>query len=278
VLSNISCFAKHFGAAAYVFVVGDSSDNTAAVLREWLALGREGHVLEQGRLEQIEPRRTARIASARNMCMQVVREYYGDFDYLIVCDLDQVLAGPMSHVQFGRAVTWLNKDEKRAGVSANATPRYYDLWALRHSRWCPEDVWHAIWDREPRQSFEIAKFKQVYKRQIRIPNDAAPFRVESAFGGLAIYKWKLVAHAEYIGLDAQGREQAEHVAFHRGVTSRGGELFIFPPLLVQAPQEHLFDPRSATKCLKLHVFAHEMGERWRPLWRSMSHRDPNSLT
>jgi hypothetical protein len=174
-------------------------------------------------------------------------------------------------------VSWLDKDAKRAGVSANARPRYYDLWALRHPQWCPDDVWHTIWDREPHQSFEIAKFKQVYKRQIQIPSDALPIRVESAFGGLAVYKWRLVAHAEYIGLDEQGREQSEHVAFHQGVTSRGGELFIFPPLLVQAPQEHLFDPRSATKWLKLHVIAHEIGERWRPLWRSMSHRDPNHL-
>mgnify|MGYP003327104484 CR=1 FL=1 len=28
-----------------------------------------------------------------------------------------------------------------AAVCANASPRYYDIWALRHRTWCPSDCW-----------------------------------------------------------------------------------------------------------------------------------------
>ncbi len=273
VLANIARFAAHYRYAAYVFVVGDSSDQTIPILRSWLAHEREGIVVDQGRLEDIEPRRTVRIAAARNTCLDLVRDIYRDSDHLIVCDLDDVLAAQVSAREFRRAAAWLEGQQSRACVSANAAPRYYDVWALRHEYWCPYDCWHAIWDRSPHASFDVAKYLHVYRRQIRIPADAAPIRVKSAFGGLAIYKLKFAVAASYKGLNAAGREQAEHIAFHEAIAAQGGESFVFPSLMVQAPQEHLFDADSASWRLKLSMLGHDLLECWRPKWTSLYRND-----
>ena len=235
-----------------------------------------GAVVDQGNLEHVEPRRTVRIAAARNSCLDLVRAAYRDFDHVVICDLDHVLAAQVKTVEFGQAAAWLEGQPSRACVSANAMPRYYDVWALRHQLWSPYDCWHAIWDRSPRESFDMAKYRHVYRRQIRIPLDAAPIRVDSAFGGLAIYKLKFAVAARYSGVNAVGREQAEHVAFHEAIAAQGGEMFVFPSLVVQAPQEHLFDASSAPWRLRWRMLGHDLLECWRPKWAGL-YRDGESI-
>lgn len=266
VLSNLSRLEGAYQAVRYVFAVGESGDNTLQILQTWVSRGRQGHVIDTAHLERDEPKRTVRIAMARNACMSLSRDKYQDFDHLVAFDLDNVLSEPVCDTAFARASDWLDAGEARAGVFANAVPQYYDLWALRHPRWCPGDVWHAIWDRHSWCSFELAKFRHVYSRQVRIAQDQLPIPVTSAFGGLSIYKMRFVATATYRGLDADGREQAEHVEFNKSILERGGDLFVLPSLVVRAPQEHLFDPVDAGICLKLAMRMKDACVRLRHKW------------
>lgn len=253
VLSNLSRLESAYQAVRYVFAVGESDDDTLQILQTWVSGGRQGHVIDTAHLERDESKRTVRIAMARNACMSLLRDRYHDFDHLVTFDLDNVLSEPVCGTAFARASRWLDASEARAGVFANAVPQYYDLWALRHPHWCPDDVWQAIWNRHSWCSFELAKFRHVYSRQVRIAQDQAPIAVTSAFGGLSIYKMRFVTTATYCGLDTNGREQAEHVEFNRSVLDRGGGLFVLPSLVVRAPREHLFDPVDAGICLKLAI-------------------------
>lgn len=263
-LANIARFAAQYGSTAFIFVVGDTNDQTVMMLRHWmLAGGRKGRIIDQGNLRDVEPCRTVRLAAARNLCMNEVHQSYSGYDHLIVCDLDEVLEAPISEAGFARAAEWLDGSPSRAGVFANSRPRYFDIWALRHKVWCPGDCWHAIWDRSSRESFEAAKYRHVFKRQVRIPLSIGPVKVDSAFGGLAIYKLGATSKAVYVGLDACGREQAEHVSFHASVR---GELFVFPSLVVQAPREHLYNFWEASSLARVKMIRHRLAEIWRPTW------------
>src|SRR6266404_8686278 len=77
-------------------------------------------------------------------------------------------------------------------------------------------------------------------RQIMIPLSLPPIGVRSAFGGLGLYKMRFALGARYRGVDARGREVSEHVAFNETIGRAGGQFHIFPPLMVRAPQEHLY--------------------------------------
>ncbi len=268
VLENLDRFAATYASASFLFVVSDSADDTRAILGRWLADGRCGRVIDLGALEGRLPRRTERIAFARNTCLdEIARGTGADHDHLVVADLDDVLARPVDADAFARAAAWLDADPARAGVMANARPRYYDVWALRHDRWCPDDCWHPIWGRPSDETFEAAKFREVFTRQIEIPPLLPPIAVRSAFGGLGIYRLPTALAARYHGVDARKRETSEHVAFNTAIDRAGGRLHIFPALQVHAPRQHLYQPSEFKWRWRLTMMARRTAEIARPSWR-----------
>lgn len=270
VLYNLERFAAAYRTASFLFVVSDSKDDTHAILERWLADGRRGRVIDLGALEERLAKRTERIAFARNAGLdEIARGEDARHDHLVIADLDDVLAKPVDAGAFARAAAWLDADAARAGVMANALPRYYDVWALRHERWCPDDCWHPIWGRPPDETFEAAKFREVFTRQIEIPPLLPPIAVRSAFGGLAIYRLPAALAARYCGIDATGRETSEHVAFNTAIARAGGRLHIFPALQVHAPRQHLYQPEEFKWRWRMTMMARRAAEIARPSWRRM---------
>ena len=266
-LRNLASLTSIYGDAYFAFAVSDSTDATAERLEEWLGGHRKGTVLQLGTLERELPLRPVRIAANRNACLDELRRCGERFDHLLVADLDDVLAAPVSRDAFARAASWLDASAERVAVAANAAPRYYDTWALRHERWCPYDVWHPIRNRPQSCSFKEAQFREVFRRQIVLPPHLPPIAVQSAFGGLALYKASRALDAAYCGTDEEGCEACEHVAFNRAVSAAGGGIYIFPSLLVQAPAEHLFDPSHYRLRWRLEMRGRDLLDRCVPPWR-----------
>lgn len=270
VLRNIERLAGGYSAASFVFAVSDSTDGSAGLLQAWLDAGRQGSLLDLGELAATLPRRTERIAFARNACLEeIARAGWTGRDHLVVLDLDDVLSAPAPVEAFEQAGRWLDEEPARLAVFASASPAYYDIWALRHRTWCPDDCWHAIWGRPREVSFEAAKFREVFSRQIDLPPSLDPIEVRSAFGGLGIYRMSSVRRARYDGLDALGREASEHVAFNAAIASEGGALYILPALRVQAPREHLYDPADFDWRWRARMSIRRMIDRHLPPWRRL---------
>jgi hypothetical protein len=271
VLATLERFAESYAETAFVFVVSDSADDSLSILQRWLSDvrrgGRRGKVIDLGVLADRLPGRTERIAHARNACLDEIRHSdWAAYDHLVMADLDDVLASPARADGFAQAVRWLDGGPARAAVLANAAPRYYDVWALRHDRWCPQDCWHPIWGRAAEETFEAAKFREVFARQIEIPAALSPIAVRSAFGGLGIYRLSAALAARYCGLDNACREVSEHVAFNEAI-ARSGELCIFPPLQVRAPKQHLYRASEFSRVWRLAMLARRATELLRPPWR-----------
>lgn len=273
VLDNLARLARLYDRVAFVFAVSDATDATARLLRDWMGTAREGKVVELGDLAGRLPRRTERIAFARNVCLGEVRgSAFARYRHLVVADMDDVLAAPLDVDSYVRASQWLDEASDRAAVFASAWPRYYDIWALRHPDWSPHDCWHRIWERPARESFEAAKFREVFARQIALPREMQPVEVRSAFGGLGLYRISHALHSTYVGLDAQGREVSEHVAFNEAIAGAGGRLFVFPGLRVRAPQQHLYDAGEFGVRWRIAMRLHNLLERHRPAWRRLQDR------
>lgn len=271
VLENLALLEGLYAEVCFVFAVSDTTDGTHGLLRNWLAAGHTGTVLDLGDLEAELPIRSARIARARNACLEEIRRSrWAAYDHLIVADLDDVLEGDLDPVACAQAARWLDASARRAGVFANAAPRYYDVWALRHDTWCPGDCWHPIWHRPPGDSFEAAKIREVFSRQIAIPPELPPIQVRSAFGGLGLYRMAFALEGSYHGVDGQGRPVSEHVALNLAIGDAGGQLHIFPSLIVQAPREHLYDGRAFGLRWRLAMLRRRILETRNPPWRTLS--------
>jgi len=269
VLDNLSRLSKLYARSAFLFAVSDATDSTAALLRSWMA-GRAGRVIDLGDLERRFERRTERIAHVRNACLDEIRHSpWSGYSRLVTADMDDVLAVPVDAEAYARASAWLAAAADRAAVFASAAPRYYDIWALRHPTWCPHDCWHRIWGRPVGESFEAAKFREVFDRQIVLPAEMQPIEVRSAFGGLGLYRMPYALKAGYVGLDAQGREASEHVAFNEAIGRAGGRLHVFPELQVRAPQQHLYNAGEFGLQWRAAMRLRRAMERYRPAWRTL---------
>jgi len=248
VLANVARHRALFAASAVLILENDSTDGTRRIAEAWCA-GQQG-----ARLIAVEgltrnPIRTLCLETVRNRAIEAVRTDFSDHDYLILLDADHVNAVPLHSSLLGRAVEWLEEAPDRAAAFANADGTYFDMWALRHAALCPGDLWEEVMDYVVANKVSDAEaFAKCFApRLLRLPADAAPLEVDSAFGGLGVYKIPAVLtnKARYDGAKTKmvpagvpgitgetpemlGWQTCEHVAFHAGLRANGGRLFILP--------------------------------------------------
>ena len=248
VLANIEALGAIYDAFEVVIVENDSADDTRRILEEFASSRPNVRLIDADGLDQAHPRRGDRLAVARNIYMKAVREKrYSDCDDLVVLDFDDVNCKPIDLAAFKAARRWLWQKPDRRGVFANSALFYYDLWALRHPTWCPDDCWDRVREAQVTLGVDEAVRRYVAQRQILIPSTAAPIMVDSAFGGLGIYRRKATLKGSYVGLQPNGEEVCDHVSFNAAVKGRDGVLAIYPALQNQAPIEHIIGSLRGAK-------------------------------
>jgi len=134
-------------------------------------------------------------------------------------------------------------------LAANQSARYYDIFALRHPMWSPND-WslEAQW-LEPFLGKMNAKKHSMTDRMIHIPSTMPPIPVESAFGGLCIYRRWVFDQFDYLEDSEATLNENEHVTFHRKVRAAGGKIFIHPGLVNSKWTAHSLGARPTIKFL-----------------------------
>jgi hypothetical protein len=226
---SIESLGKAFNPSSsikWLIIESDSSDNTIEILEAISAKITDFNYISLGSLAKDHPKRTERIAFARNEYLTRFQEdpQYSDCTHLVVADLDGVnekltSVGINSSWSYGLQNIY----------TANQTGPYYDVWALRHEYWSPNDCWkeldffkhHYKW---PEHALE----KAVFSRMIRIDQSAPMIKVDSAFGGLAIYPRDSVVGLKYTGIDSAKEEICEHVLFSEAIRAKGFEIYVNP--------------------------------------------------
>ena len=114
---------------------------------------------------------------------------------------------------------------------ANQRTAYYDISALRHNDWCPEDCWTEVtkaatfpWRKNKRTR---ALRRYVYGRQYWIPTSRSPIQVDLAFGGFAVYKRGILKDCWYGSRAADGSVVCEHVSINKQICEKNGRNISF---------------------------------------------------
>ncbi|EGB08868.1 hypothetical protein AURANDRAFT_63738 [Aureococcus anophagefferens] len=265
------------GAAAWIVVENDSVDDTGAILERFAAeRPHRREALRATGLDKTFPRRTERIARARNLALERLeaRGWLEGLDYVVVADLDDVNAD--IDVAGAAAALWHLEVGGADVATANQPRTYYDLWALRteafdvnswvlaHRRRVVDEGLAAFFPvARPFPAGYDLRRDDVIRDEVRFSTRAPPVPVLSAFGGLAIYRAaKLkdrrdaakLAPARYDGADAAmappachplwSGQDCEHVAFHAALRAyHGGALAVcVHPRLLNCPGQAARDP------------------------------------
>jgi hypothetical protein len=238
---SIKQIQKLFGPCvnlSYFLVESDSTDGTNLLLEKLSTKNPRFNYKSLGNLEPEIPDRIQRIAHCRNQYMLHLRDQMAKnakFDFLLVADFDGVnsrisLCPPIERLLSTATI-----------VSANQKGPYYDILALRAPSWVEEDYRISIAN-HPNPSYPFTGYlKFVSLKQRRISQGDSPIRVESAFGGLAIYPVHLLDGCKYEPKELlSGIWECEHVGFNDQAQRNGGQMIILPDLQNRGPAEHTF--------------------------------------
>jgi TfoX/Sxy family transcriptional regulator of competence genes len=157
------------------------------------------------------------------------------FPYVVIADFN-LLNNKITAK--GVLTSWIRNDWDV--VTANQSGKYYDIWALRHNLWSPNDCWrHHAFLREYLKFPELAITYAIRSRMLKIPKNSGWIKVQSSFGGLGIYKTEtLMKENFYKGTDTEGNIICEHVPFHEYLSNEGSKIFINPGMINTRYTDH----------------------------------------
>ena len=246
VLDNIHLIGSLFDRAAYVFAENDSTDATPQILQVFRAHQADCQILNFDGIAKRLPERTRRFTFLRNACLSRIRadKKLHAYDYLVVIDMDDSCAMRLDGAALTKAFSFLDEMPEAAGVFGNCRGTYFDMWALRETTRCPGDVFEDQLDYVlEHQSDDRTAFAACFEaRLFSLAETTPPLEVESAFGGLGIYKMSYASRASYKGQKTKEITQTgkrrqihmqvcEHVHFNEDIRRQGGKLFILPFLV-----------------------------------------------
>ena len=224
---------------SFCLIESDSADGTVQKLEKLKQKIPKFNYLCLGNLESFFPLRTERIAFCRNKYLDELNtnpDYQG-VEYCVVADLDNC----QSHLTLEGVMSSFERSDWDVCTS-NQKGLYYDIWALRHPIWSPNDCWEQKYFLQKfNLTTEKSAFGAVFSRMIEIPSEAKWIEVDSSFGGLGIYKSDLFRNSRYVGVtnnNLWGGQVCEHVALHKSIKSQGGSIFINPKLINTSFNEH----------------------------------------
>ena len=254
-LATMKQIAALWSKSAIVIAENGSTDGTKAVLESFRRTDPDRHrILTLDAEANAIPARTMRLALVRNKLLEYVHTHYSTYEYILMIDLDGIL----DDFEVGSIQKALQTPGPWDALFANTAGKYYDIWALRSKEL---NVMFDCWDFvrhmqiQVRVPAEFAKEIAVKQYQNKIAKDRTLIPVESAFGGLGLYRL-----AKTVGCVYKGQTDTcsctdlikniipgscfpytcEHISFHKDMINKhGAKLFILPSLLVKSQDEHL---------------------------------------
>ena len=217
-IGRIQQTARHFADWRAFVVENDSTDGTKDLLRQW-ATDDPGHVIvelaDNGKphLHGFERERTVAMAGYRNRCRELVQEHYPEAEYVIVVDLDAWGGWSVHGVING--IGWHHRLPKAACMASTSLFKHSGSMIDGKYPWCHYDGWAYRW---LGWSARLGPWFTFWLP----PPGAPPIEVNSAFGGLGIYKAQPYLEVEYSG------EDCEHVPFHRRMKEKGWSIHLNP--------------------------------------------------
>lgn len=215
---RLEAFAEHFDGFSVVVVENDSTDGTADLFNDWnpgFDVYVESKKLDRPHMPASRSAdRTIALAEYRQRCIDIVLESHIEADYVIVLDYDAwggfLLEG---------LLTSLHELDKEPDCFAMASVGLAQIEQVKDKEGKPMWINYDAWAHRPAWSWR--QRDEMWYHFLIPPFGAPPIPVNSAFGGLCVYKIDDYVSGIYGGR-LFGIGDCEHVIFHRSISSKTG--------------------------------------------------------
>lgn len=226
-LALVEELAGRFRSAAMYVYENDSVDGTDSVLdefasqRPWVTVDHD--TLHRPDVRGFEPERTIALAEYRNRCRHWVEHHAADSNYVVVLDMDP--HGGFSVDGVMNSIGWMRDLQssvmRDCGVGGMASFSLYVTMTPDGPEFAHYDAYAARlnWWEDRRQ-----RTGHTWFHALLLPVGSPPIRMNSAFGGLAVYSTEafLAPGVHYAGGDC------EHVALHKSMRQAGYGMWLNP--------------------------------------------------
>ena len=190
----------------------------------------------------------------RNAYVRAIREdpAFTNSELIVVVDLDGSNSS-ITESSFRRA---LSSAFQWDALAANQLGKYRDIESLRHEYWSPNNCMSEFLWLKSFINENQAWGNAVKSRMLRIPTHKFPISVDSAFGGLCIYKRWIFEQFDYSSDGQYGESENSHVTLNRKAKEVGARIFIHPELINSSERHLHFLQKEFARQLKLraHTF------------------------
>lgn len=190
IFDNLNQLSDLFTQFAVIFVYDNCTDNSE-ILLEQFRKESSFSVYVIHNVNNHSPHRTIRIASSRNMCMQVINDLK-TIDVHFMIDADNVNV-PKWNIPLIRS--YLNRYDWDA-LSFNRPGHYYDIWALLYTPYL-HHCWG--WNTYENDCKMVRLMESEMTTQLNALKDDELFVCKSAFNGFAIYRTPVFHNIRYDG-------------------------------------------------------------------------------
>jgi glycosyltransferase involved in cell wall biosynthesis len=216
----------------------DSKDNTLKILKRWERESYNVHVFSdtfKGFAISLKPSgnenpyysisRIEKMVIYRNKYIHFLNNHGIERDYVIVIDLDiaNFYIYGIIH-SFGTSIPWNSISSNGISISSTFRKQYHDSYALIE--------YGKLNQIQTEQSIKLNRIRYSFLKQ-----GMPLLQVDSAYGGLAIYKWisiKDIYYSYLINNDSRVQCKSEHVGFHMLMKENGHDkIFINPTMIVK---------------------------------------------
>ena len=253
-LENLKFYSSLFKESFTVIVENGSKDKTREILKE--NKNSNDFYLFEDDLNQL-PSRGQRLEKARNLIIEKIKNtsVLNSCDLFIVLDLDDMGNYKINKKDILNSIKFLFLKENIGAVFANQLGGYYDMWTIRDEKYCKNDIYAEVLkyiatkqnptDKINSNLLIEAKEKILDKMIYCFDIEHPPIKVNSAFGGFAMYKMKYVLNnkKKYEGTqkvdlifknDIKKKinfQKCEHINFNLGLIDQNLRLYILPNLI-----------------------------------------------
>jgi hypothetical protein len=220
-------------------VESDSSDKTIEKLTALSAKDSRVQFVSLGNLEPLFPERLERLKHCRNVYLEQIRNnpIYRECDLVIVADLDGIntaITQDKIRLALATKVKW-------DVLAANQSGPYYDILALRHPFWSPNSFIQEMEWLDPFLGKKAAWRHSLGDRMIKISPSHPLIEVDSAFGGLCIYRRWVLEKFDYSNDSPSAAAETDHVILNRKAKAYGAKIYIHPGLINSKWTTHSLD-------------------------------------
>ncbi len=222
------------GVEKIIIVDSDSNDGTKEYCKS--LINDNFLFIEEDNVKNKFHNRIEILSHCRNIGLQNI-EKTNDFLYIPI-DLDIDLFSLIKPKSFIDLINNFQNNNDTDALFPYSEPYYYDIFALRKQGWVDNNA--VLQAHKLKQKFKIGSFFFnyffVFKKQINKNKFSEDLiRVESAFGGIGLYKINKNKSYLYETKDIDTEFHSEHLSFNNNFKN----LFINKNWGVPAPEEHI---------------------------------------